>query len=60
MATPHVAAAAAFVRAKHPDWAPAEVKEHLVKTARKLADMKTKAFTQALGNGLLDLKRALS
>jgi len=60
MATPHVAAAAALVVAKHSDWTPSDVKAHLVKTARKLTDMKARAFTQAYGNGLLDLERALS
>ncbi len=60
MATPHVAAAATLVAAKNPDWAPAEVKEQLIKSARKLTDMKGKAWTQAYGNGLLDLEQALS
>jgi subtilisin family serine protease len=46
MATPHVAAAAALLAAKHPDWGSAAVKDRLVKTARKLTDMKGRGSTQ--------------
>ena len=60
MATPHVAAAAALLAASHADWGPDAIKEQLVKTARKLPDMKGGAWTQAYGSGLLDLERALS
>jgi subtilisin family serine protease len=60
MATPHVAAAAGLLAAKRAAWAPAEVKQQLIKTARKLPDMGGKSFTPAYGNGLLDLERALS
>jgi subtilisin family serine protease len=60
MATPHVAAAAALLHARHPDWGPEALKDRLLKTARKLADMKGSASTQAFGDGLLDLERALS
>lgn len=60
MATPHVAAAAALLAASHADWGPDAIKEQLVKTARKLTDMKGRAWTQAYGSGLLDLERALS
>lgn len=60
MATPHAAAAAALVAAKHPEWAPAEINDRLIKTARKVPDMKGRAFTQVYGNGVLDLERALS
>jgi subtilisin family serine protease len=60
MATPHVAAAAALLAARHRDWAPDDIKQQLIETARKLPDMRSKRFTQAYGNGLLDLERALS
>jgi subtilisin family serine protease len=60
MATPHVAAAAALLAAKNPGWDPAAIKERLVKTARKLPDMRGRASNQTYGNGLLDLERALS
>ena len=60
MATPHVAAAAALVAAKHGDWTPADTKEHLRKTAARLADMGGQDWTQAYGNGLLDIAAALS
>jgi hypothetical protein len=59
MATPHVAAAAALLVAKNPDWDPAAIKERLVDTARKLPDMRGGDSTQAYGKGLLDLERAL-
>jgi subtilisin family serine protease len=60
MATPHVAAAAALLAAGHADWGPVEIEEQLVKTARKLPDMKGRAWTQAYGSGLLDVEGALS
>jgi len=60
MATPHVAAAAALVAAEHPDWTPADTKQHLRDTAAKAADMGGKAFTQAYGSGLLDVETALA
>jgi subtilisin family serine protease len=55
MATPHVAAAAALVAAQHPEWTPADTKEHLRKRAAKVADMRGKSFTQDFGDGLLDI-----
>ena len=55
MATPHVAAAAALVAARHPDWKPADVKEQLRARAAKVADMGGKGFTQDFGDGLLDI-----
>jgi subtilisin family serine protease len=55
MATPHVAAAAALVAAQHPDWTPADTKEHLRATAAKVADMDGKSFTDEFGSGLLDI-----
>src|SRR5438270_2280355 len=60
MATPHVTAAAALVAAEHPDWTPADTKQHLRDTAAKAPDMDGKAFTQAYGTGLLDLETALA
>jgi subtilisin family serine protease len=61
MATPHVAAAAALLyakRAKSKASADAIVKR-LQSTAKKVAEMKKKSFTQEYGSGLLDLAAAL-
>lgn len=55
MATPHAAAAAALVAAQHPDWTPADTKEHLRARAAKVAEMGGKSFTEEFGNGLLDI-----
>jgi subtilisin family serine protease len=55
MATPHVAAAAALVAAQHPDWTPADTKEHLQARAAKVADMGGQSFTEEFGSGLLDI-----
>jgi Subtilase family len=60
MATPHVAAAAALVAAKHPDWTPTDTKEHLRARAAKVADMGGKSFTQDFGAGLLDITAVLA
>jgi subtilisin family serine protease len=60
MATPHVAGAAASIIAKHADWSATDVKEHLRSTAAKLNAMQGKTRTEAYGNGLLDLRAALS
>ncbi|WP_433570289.1 S8 family serine peptidase [Streptomyces sp. CA-251247] len=38
MATPHVAGAAAILAQQHPDWTGAQLKEHLMSTAKGLAD----------------------
>jgi subtilisin family serine protease len=59
MATPHVAAAAALVAAKKPALGPAQIKDRLLKTARRL-DTMSKKRTVELGSGLLDLKAALA
>ena len=60
MATPHVAAAAALVAAQHPDWTPADTKEHLRSRAAKVADMGGKSFTEEFGGGLLDIASLLA
>ena len=60
MATPHVAAAAALVAAQHPDWTPAETKEHLRARAAKVADMGGKSFSEEFGSGLLDIASLLA
>jgi subtilisin family serine protease len=60
MATPHVAAAAALVAARHPDWTPADTKEHLRNHATKVADMGGKSFTEEFGAGLLDIAALLA
>jgi hypothetical protein len=60
MATPHVAAAAALVAAQHPDWTPADTKEHLRNRAAKVADMGGRSFTQEFGAGLLDIAALLA
>jgi subtilisin family serine protease len=60
MATPHVTAAAALVAAQHPDWTPADTKEHLTARAAKVADMGGKSFTEEFGSGLLDITSLLA
>jgi subtilisin family serine protease len=54
MATPHVAAAAALVAARHPDWTPADTKDHLRTRAAG------KQFTEELGDGILDIAALLA
>ncbi|TML28413.1 MAG: hypothetical protein E6G26_06180 [Actinobacteria bacterium] len=60
MATPHVAAAAAIVAGRHPDWTPADTKEHLRARAAKVTDMGGKSFTDEFGAGLLDIASLLA
>ena len=60
MATPHVAAAAALVAARHPELGPSEIAARLRDTAAKLPGMRSSAFTKEYGNGLLDLAAALA
>ncbi len=60
MSSPHVAGAAALLRALHPDWSPGQIRSALMTTARtkKLVseDGKTPAEPFAVGSGRLDLK----
>jgi subtilisin family serine protease len=60
MATPHVSAAAGLLAGLHPDWTPADIKTKLIDSARKVPGMRGRNWTQAHGNGVLDLERALS
>lgn len=62
MATPHVAGAAALVygRTAKSKAAADAVVERLTSTAKKVAGMKKKKFTQEYGSGLLDLAAALA
>jgi subtilisin family serine protease len=61
MATPHVAGAAALLYAKgrKSKAAAASIVKRLRSSAKKLAGMNRKKFTQEYGNGLLDLAAAL-
>lgn len=52
MASPHVAAVAALVRALHPEWGPGEVRAHLKATAEPIGSR------QLFGHGLVDADRA--
>jgi subtilisin family serine protease len=61
MATPHVAGAAALLYARRDKSKAAAVAivKRLKSTARKLPDMKKKAFTREFGSGLLDVAAAV-
>ena len=60
MATPHVAAAALLYARRAKSKASADtIVKRLQSTAKKLAEMKRKAFTHEYGSGLLDLAAAL-
>lgn len=59
MAAPYVAGAAALVRAKNPQYGPADVAEKLKASATKLKPMGKKAYTSQFGHGLLNLESAL-
>ena len=60
MATPHVAAAAALLAAKRPNAKAAAIAARLRKSAATLPAMGASARTNEYGDGLLDVKRALS
>ncbi|MDX2294188.1 MULTISPECIES: S8 family serine peptidase [Streptomyces] len=56
MATPHVAGAAALLAQQHPDWTGAQLKEHLMSTAKGLGD----AYSPyEVGAGRLDVSAAV-
>ncbi|WP_137991439.1 S8 family peptidase [Streptomyces vilmorinianum] len=55
MATPHVAGAAAILAQQHPDWTGAQLKEHLMSTAKGLADGYS---PYEVGTGRLDVAAA--
>jgi subtilisin family serine protease len=61
MATPHVSGCAALLYAKRDKSkvSAAAVVKRLTSTARKIAEMKNKAFTKEHGHGLVDLAAAL-
>ena len=58
MATPHVAAAAALLAAKHPRWAPARIIARLKRTA-DLVQGRTKRSDDEFGAGRLNIESAL-
>lgn len=60
MATPHVTAAAALVAAKHPAMSASDIGERLRSSAARLSAMRGKTRTNEYGDGLLDVKQALS
>jgi subtilisin family serine protease len=59
MAAPHVSAAVTLLLAKHADLTPEQVRDRLVKSARRLPGMPKTGRTDELGYGLLDLERLL-
>ena len=62
MSSPHVAGAAALLKALHPDWTPGEIKSALMTTAKVVGVVKEDGTTQATpfddGSGRIDLTRA--
>jgi len=60
MATPHVSAAAALVRADRPELGATAIAKHLRDTAVTLPAMGRRRRTNEFGDGLLDLRKALS
>ncbi|WP_155368969.1 S8 family serine peptidase [Catellatospora vulcania] len=56
MATPHVAGAAAILAQQHPDWTGAMLKEHLMSSAKGLADNYS---PYEVGTGRLDVATAV-
>lgn len=59
MATPHVAAVAALVRARHPDWDVAQVAAHLAATARPAAGQRAGKRSNTFGHGIVNQEDAL-
>ena len=63
MATPHLAGAAAVVRARHPDWSAAEIRSAIVNTAKRniVHDLDGIAIedVNVVGAGRLDVKNAV-
>jgi len=57
MAAPQVAAVAAMVLAQHPNWTPAQVRNHLRQTAE---DISVKGWDERTGYGLLRADRAVT
>lgn len=60
MATPHVAAVAALVRAAHPEWGVREVAAHLAATARPAQGQRAGRRSVEFGHGIVNLAAALS
>ena len=58
MAAPHVAGAAALLRARHPDWTPAQVKSALVLTGVPVRSGSAEVSPLRQGGGRIDLVRA--
>jgi uncharacterized repeat protein (TIGR01451 family) len=61
MASPHVAGAAALLKALHPDWSPGQIKSALMTTAKtdvRKPDGATPADPYDMGAGRIDLSRA--
>lgn len=62
MSSPHVAGAAALLKALHPDWSPGQIKSALMMTARTAGVTKEDGVTPASaydhGAGRIDLSRA--
>ncbi|MDX3536947.1 S8 family serine peptidase [Streptomyces sp. MB09-01] len=56
MATPHVVGAAAVLAQQHPDWTGAQLKEHLMSTAKGLGDQYS---PYEVGTGRLDVAAAV-
>jgi subtilisin family serine protease len=56
MATPHVTAAAALIKTKHPNWRPAQIAAKLAKTAVPVPEMRGKGWTEAHGKACSTLR----
>ncbi len=56
MAAPHVAAAAALLKAHHPEWSPDQIQARLLATA---SDAGPRGRDDHYGEGILDLFAAL-